>query len=218
MEEEIFFTNSSSFDILQVSSSAIFSGSSNVVTIIGSGSSIFVISGSEGPIFEIDDYKGNSPHIFAISSGSINILAVSQSQLVTISGSLRVTDHITGSLYGTASWAQNAITAAYIDAANVVGLSLFQIVTGSVTASVGVGPNDLFLIKSGSTTYFNISSSGDTTVNTNKFVVQNLTTQQPVLTVSQSVIQFATQSSIPIGTTSAGSIVFTSSSMYIGLE
>jgi hypothetical protein len=218
MEEEIFFTNSSSFDILQVSSSAIFSGSSNVVTIIGSGSSIFVISGSAGPIFEIDDYEGNSSHIFAISSGSINILAVSQSQLVTISGSLRVTDHITGSLYGTASWAQNAITAAYIDAANVVGLSLFQIVTGSVTASVGVGPNDLFLIKSGSTTYFNISSSGNTTINTNKFVVQNLTTQQPVLTVSQSIVQFATQSADPIGNADIGGIIFTSTAMYIGLN
>jgi hypothetical protein len=97
-------------------------------------------------------------------------------------------------------------------------LPLFQITTGSVTASVGIGPNDLFLIKSGSTTYFNISSSGNTTINTNKLVVQNLTTQQPVLTISQSVIQFATQSSIPTGTTSAGSIIFTSSSMYIGLE
>jgi len=136
---------------------------------------------------------------------------------VSITGSLNASI-ITGSLFGTASWAQNAVTASYVDAANVAGLSLFQITTGSVTASVGVGANDLFLIKSGSTTYFNISSSGDTTINTNKFVVQNLTTQQPVLTVSQSVVQFATQSSIPTGTTAAGSIVFTSSSMYIGLE
>jgi hypothetical protein len=136
---------------------------------------------------------------------------------VSITGSLNASI-ITGSLFGTASWAQNAITASYVAAANVAGLSLFQITTGSITASVGIGANDLFLIKSGSTTYFNISSSGDTTINTNKFVIQNLTTQQPVLTVSQSVVQFATQSSIPTGITTAGNIVFTSSSMYIGLE
>jgi len=136
---------------------------------------------------------------------------------VSITGSLNA-PIITGSLFGTASWAQNAVTASYVAAANVAGLSLFQITTGSITASVGIDPNDLFLIKSGSTTYFNISSSGDTTINTNKFIVKNLTTQQPVLTVSQSVVQFATQSSIPTGTTAAGSIVFTSSSMYIGIE
>jgi hypothetical protein len=137
---------------------------------------------------------------------------------VSITGSLNA-PIITGSLFGTASWAQNAITASYVAAANVAGLSLFQITTGSITASVGIGANDLFLIKSGSTTYFNISSSGDTTINTNKFVVRNLTTQQPVLTVSQSVIQFATQSADPIiGSADIGGIIFTSTAMYIGLN
>jgi len=135
---------------------------------------------------------------------------------VNITGSLNA-PVITGSLFGTASWAQNAITASYVAAANVAGLSLFQITTGSITASVGLG-NDLFLIKSGSTTYFNISSSGDTTINTNKFVVRNLTTQQPVLTVSQSVVQFATQSADPVGSADIGGILFTSTAMYIGLN
>jgi hypothetical protein len=136
---------------------------------------------------------------------------------VSITGSLNA-PIITGSLFGTASWSQNAITASYVAAANVAGLSLFQITTGSITASVGLGTNDLFLIKSGSTTYFNISSSGDTTVNTNKFVVRNLTTQQPVLTVSQSVAQFATQSANPVGSADIGGIIFTSTAMYIGLN
>jgi hypothetical protein len=136
---------------------------------------------------------------------------------VGITGSLNA-PIITGSLFGTASWAQNAVTASYIAAANVAGLSLFQITTGSITASVGLGANDLFLIKSGSTTYFNISSSGDTTINTNKFVVRNLTTQQPVLTISQSVVQFATQSADPIGSADIGGIIFTSTAMYIGLN
>jgi hypothetical protein len=55
---------------------------------------------------------------------------------VSITGSLNA-PIITGSLFGTASWAQNAVTASYVAAANVAGLSLFQITTGSITASVG---------------------------------------------------------------------------------
>jgi hypothetical protein len=93
-----------------------------------------------------------------------------------------------------------------------------QITTGSITASVDVSPNNLFLIKSSSNVYFNISSSSNTTLSSNLFIIKNFTTQQPVLTISQSIVQFATQSSIPTGTTQAGSIWFTSSSLYIGLE
>jgi hypothetical protein len=124
----------------------------------------------------------------------------------------------TGSLFGTSSWAQNALTASYISASAIPGLDLSRIVTGSITASVDIDPNNLFLIKSGSTTYFNISSSGDTTINTNKFVVQNLTTQQPILTVSQSIVQFATQSSDPSNPAKGGDIWFTSTELYVGLN
>jgi hypothetical protein len=120
----------------------------------------------------------------------------------------------------TASYALFAVlaaTASYVDAANIVG-NLFQIATGSVTASVNVNPANLFLIKSGSTQYFNISSSGNTDLYSNLFIVRNFTTQQPVLTVSQSIVQVQTQSFNPSGTTNAGSIWFTSSSFYVGLE
>jgi hypothetical protein len=120
----------------------------------------------------------------------------------------------------TASYALFAVladTASYVDAANIAG-NLFQIATGSVTASVNVNPANLFLIKSGSTQYFNISSSGDTDLYSNLFIVRNFTTQQPVLIVSQSIVQIQTHSSNPTGTTNAGSIWFTSSSFYVGLE
>jgi hypothetical protein len=93
-----------------------------------------------------------------------------------------------------------------------------QIATGSITASVSNDPTNLFLIKSGSTQYLNISSSSNTTLHSNLFIVKNFTTQQPVFTVSQSIVQIATQSFDPYGTIDAGSIWFTSSSMYIGLE
>jgi hypothetical protein len=93
-----------------------------------------------------------------------------------------------------------------------------QIATGSITASVDVNTNNLFLIKSGSNIYFNISSSSNTTLSSNLLIVKNFTTQQPVLTISQSIVQFATQSSIPTGVPEAGSIWFTSSSFYVGLD
>jgi hypothetical protein len=93
-----------------------------------------------------------------------------------------------------------------------------QIATGSITASVNIDPNNLFLIKSGSNIYFNISSSSNTTLSSDLFIVKNFTTQQPVLTISQSIVQFATQSTIPTGITEAGSIWFTPSSLYVGLE
>ena len=124
----------------------------------------------------------------------------------------------TGSLLGTASWAQNAVTASYVAAANVVGLSLFQIATGSITASVGIGANDLFLIKSGSNTYFNVASNSEATLYSNQFIVKNFTTQQPILTVSQSIVQFATQSSNPTNPANGGDIWFTSTELYVGLN
>jgi hypothetical protein len=124
----------------------------------------------------------------------------------------------TGSLFGTASWAQNAITASYVAAANVAGLSLFQITTGSITASVDVDPNNLFLIKSGSNTYFNIASNSDTTLYSNQFIVKNFTTQEPILTVSQSIVQFATQSSNPTNPSKGGEVWFTSTELYVGLD
>jgi hypothetical protein len=137
---------------------------------------------------------------------------------VQISGSVKVFGSITGSLFGTASWAQNAVTASYVAAANVAGLSLFQITTGSITASVDVDPNNLFLIKSGSNTYFNIANNSDTTISSNQFIVRNFTTQNPVLTVSQSIVQFATQSSNPTNPAKGGDIWFTSTELYVGLN
>ena len=105
-----------------------------------------------------------------------------------------------------------------IPSSAITGLNSFQIATGSVTASVNTDPDELFLIKSGNDIYFNISSSSNTTLYSNLFIIKDFTTQQSVLTISQSIVQFATQPSIPTGITEIGSIWFTSSSLYIGLE
>jgi hypothetical protein len=162
------------------------------------------------------------PAAFIVGNGTDNNnrsnLIYAAGNEVQISGSLIVIGSITGSLFGTASWAQNAVTASYVAAANVIGLSLFQIATGSITASVGIGANDLFLIKSGSNTYFNVASNSDATLYSNQFTVKNFTTQQPVLTVSQSIVQFATQSSNPTNPSKNGDIWFTSTELYVGLD
>ena len=97
---------------------------------------------------------------------------------------------ITGSLFGTSSYANYALTASYALNGGSTG-DPFRISTGSISASVDVG-STIFLI-------------------TNNNV--------PVLTVSQSgVIVLATQSINLIGAAPVGGIYFTSSSMFIGLE
>lgn len=141
-----------------------------------------------------------------------------RADLFEFTGSLKVSGSITGSLFGTSSWAIRAITASYIDPANIPGISGFKLTTGSIDAEVNVTPQNLFLINSGSTEYLNISSSGDTDIYSNLFIVRNFTTKQPVLIVSQSIVQIATQSLDPTGTTQAGSIWFTPYTMYVGLE
>jgi hypothetical protein len=99
--------------------------------------------------------------------------------------------NITGSLFGTSSYANYALTASYaMNGGGVVGTP-FRIATGSVSASVDVG-STIFLI-------------------TNNNV--------PVLTVSQSgIVILATQSINPTGTAPNGGIYFTSSSLFIGLD
>ena len=108
-----------------------------------------------------------------------------------------------------------------ISASSIVGLidfvDLSQIATGSVTASVNL-TGDVFLIKSGSNTFFTISENSNTTLSSNLFIIKNFSTGNNVLSVSQSVVQFATQSLDPSGATQPGTIWFTSSSLYVGLE
>ena len=129
-----------------------------------------------------------------------------------ITGALFVTGSInstiagfTGSLFGTASYSTTAISASIL-------------ITGSISAQVTTDPTQLFIVKSGTTQYLNISSSGNSELYSNLFIVKNFTTKQAVLTVSESIVTVATQSSIPTGTAPNGGIWFTSASMYIGLD
>lgn len=153
---------------------------------------------------------------------STTVTGILKGNGTAISAATAGTDYITPT-QGTASWAQNVVsasyaaTASYLDA-NFLLPKVFQIVTGSVSASVDISSQNLFLINSGSTEYFNISSSGNTDLYSNLFIVRNFTTKEPVLIVSQSIVQIVTQSIDPTGITNAGSFWFTNSSFYVGLD
>jgi len=112
-----------------------------------------------------------------------------------------------------ATFAQNAATASYVQGLN---LTTYQISTGSITASVDTNPANLFLIKSGSTDYFNIASNSAVTSYSNLFVIKNFTTQQSVFTVSQSVVLIATQSAAPV--VNNGGFWFTATDLYVGID
>jgi hypothetical protein len=104
--------------------------------------------------------------------------------------------NITGSLFGTSSFANYAsfaLTASYAmnGGGGGGGGDPFRITTGSISASVNIGPTI--------------------------FIITN--NNQPVLTVSQSgVLILATQSQELAGPAPNGGIYFTSASFFVGLD
>jgi preprotein translocase subunit SecG len=188
-----------------------------------------------------------------VSAGSNQF---SGSQVIT--GSLTVTQGITGSLFGTSSLALNnivtasvlastitftkgdsttfdiviaqsgsvqsasyatfattAATASYVAGFNFSG---YQISTGSITASVSTDTASMFLIQSASLPFLNIASNSSMTISSDLFIIKGFTSQQPVLTVNGTILNVATHSIDPTGSTTAGNIYFTSGAMYVGLE
>lgn len=122
-----------------------------------------------------------------------------------VTGSVNAAFGFTGSLFGTSSYAVNAVSASVL-------------VNDGISAQVTTDPTQLFIIKSGTTPYLNISSSGNTELYSNLFIVKNFTTKQAVFTVSESIVIIATQSLDPTGTAPNGGFWFTSGSFYVGLE
>jgi hypothetical protein len=90
-----------------------------------------------------------------------------------------------------------------------------KISSGSITASVSPIGN-LFLIKSASTELMTIIS-GTTTITNDIFLIKN-NTGISTFKISESIIYLTTQSVPLTGPTLAGSMYFTSSSFYVGLE
>jgi hypothetical protein len=180
----IFSTNTASINLLQVTGSSIFSGSSNVLTVLGSGSTIFTISGSDGAIFSIND-DSTSSTLFNVSSASINILNVDTSKNVSISGSLIVT----GSIIGTASFATTASFALNAGGGSGFPFSGSALITGSIILTSGSGFPSLAAGENlAAGDFVNIYSGGvrkasnnDTTKQAHGFVLDAFTTGNNVV-------------------------------------
>lgn len=89
----IFYTDSGSFNRLEVSGSLVVSGS---------GSAIISVSGSTGGLLQVSDLTAGA-NVFQITSASIDIFKINQSKQVQISGSLIVTGSIIGNVQINAS-------------------------------------------------------------------------------------------------------------------
>jgi hypothetical protein len=98
-------------------------------------------------------------------------------------------------------------------------LFLYRILTGSITASVGV--NNIFSIKSGSYPFFLINNQGTTVIKSNAQDIIQIKNdnEDNVMKITQNkIINFITHSYEPTSSASYGDIWFTSSSLYLGLD
>ena len=95
-------------------------------------------------------------------------------------GVSNTTGSLTGSFTGigsgsfSGSFQGNGSGLTNLPASSIVGLNLSQTATGSVTASVNVGPTS-FQVTSGSTTLLTLSNTGNLTVSGSEFIGNNIT-------------------------------------------
>ena len=116
---------------------------------------------------------------------------------------------------GIVASASYALTASYVEGA------VTDKITSQNVQAVVYPTGSIFLIKSGSTNFFQVDQTGSTTLTSNAntvFLIKNQTGNN-ILTVSQSgVVTFATQSSELTNPAPNGGIYFTSNSFFVGLD
>ena len=135
------------------------------------------------------------------------------STLTTSLGSL--TGSFTGSFFGNGAGITN------ISASSINDLNLFRIGTGSISASVNVGPT-VFTITSASSTLFSLSNSGSITVNATGSVPHFFL----ITSGSKNVFKINNEGTVEnkvfensyVPTAQYGGIYFTSQSIYVGLD
>ena len=135
------------------------------------------------------------------------------STLTTSLGSL--TGSFTGSFFGNGAGITN------ISASSVNDLNLFRIATGSISASVNVGPT-VFTITSASSTLFSLSNSGSITVNATGSVPYFFL----ITSGSKNVFKINNEGTVEnkvfesgyVPAAQYGGIYFTSQSVFVGLD
>jgi hypothetical protein len=151
--------------------------STTAASLLGSGSGLFTVDGTNGRIFTINDTISGS--LFSVVTGSWPIFEVFSSKLAIISGSLDVSSGITGSLYGTSSWAVSssyALTASYVSGSANSSISASY----ALSASYAVTSSYSFAFPDQGFTY--TQSPGSTTWT----IVHNLNTFTPLVDVYDS--------------------------------
>jgi hypothetical protein len=124
---------------------------------------------------------------------------------------------ITGSLFGTASWASNANVFPFSGSAGITG-SMYVVGPTNIISIPTYQSTDFFLIRNAVTT-FKVNRGVEITSSAQIPLQINNETSQSILQISQSgLITFATFSFDQTGIAPNGGIYFTSSSMYIGLD
>lgn len=130
-----------------------------------------------------------------------------------LSGSF--TGSFSGSFFGDGGGITN------ISASSIVGLNLYQIGTGSISASVNVGPT-VFTITSASRTLFSLSNSGSLTVNATGSVPHFFL----ITSGSKNVFKINNEGTVEnkvfesgyVPAAQYGGIYFTSQSVFVGLD
>ena len=173
---------------------------SNSITVSAVGA-----QGSIGPI------GPQGPAGAAASTGSLVATASISNATITFTKGDSSTFLITVNNVQNAATASYALTTAQLQS---------KIVTGSIEAAVNINSN-LFLIKSASTNFLTVNSTGALTLQNDSsvpFLIKNLNNQS-VFYVSQSGMIVLATSSIELSTPAPnGGIYFTSSSFFVGLD
>jgi len=134
----------------KVTGSLLISGSDPgaELTVIGSGSSVMIVSGSTGTLLNVLDNPGGG--VLSVVSSSIYLFNV-DSGSATANVRISASAGITGSLFGTASWANNVISASYALSASVAttasyALSASVATTASYALSASVATTASYII------------------------------------------------------------------------
>jgi len=184
----IFYTNSASFNSLQVTGSANITSTSGIaLQLKSSGSTIFSISGSTGEIFNISD--STSANLFSVANGSTSVFSIDNTNVTRITGSLIITGshtitgsvNVSGSKTNTGRYgyvqvdASNASGLITISGSNTVGGTNYIDFLRVTNTSSGIAAptktfrlntlGDLEMISSNyATSSFSISNAGDMTL------------------------------------------------------
>jgi hypothetical protein len=153
-----------------------FTAQQRIYSATQSGS--LVISGSKGGEVNFNDTNGLVGQLYVTQS---NTFLTARSNTLTLSGSRIVASGITSSLFGTASWATNAVSASSIAFTNITGTP--SIISSSAQVDVTQTLN-----------YSTLATTGSNSLVGNQTITGSLTVSGSNTTIASTLIQLQGQS------------------------